>query len=886
MPRNDSQHSRWPLLCMVLIMLLTTRGYTRMDMPFSPQTFDVGTDTTWRDSHSTSLRMNGHYIAGPTEGQNYKTWLRDLRTYRDQVRAGMLSNTITMNYKGVRSWVRLGIPEAKALKLTPGERLTIGLESRWLKGNNQLCFAFDWHRMSDDKKTGWSSVLSTIEIPTDGKWHTLTCSLVVPPCAADTLWLRPIAGMDATYDPTPGQIEIRRISYAPANREYNHALMENALDRSIYQREDLAWAAGAFTCHFTFMYDRSIYNPETKQYTLDAFLDDGVAEFGGYDAIILWPGYPRMGVDQRNQFDFHRDVPGGPTGLRELVRQAHERNIKAFIAYNPWDVGTRREGIVDDGALAELAAAAEIDGVFLDTMRAGAKSMRQALDSARPGIVLSPEGAPSVPQLSICNSSWAQWFSDPTPPGLLQLKWIEPRHLQYQIRRWDQDRQDEIATAFFNGSGMLVWENVFGVYNPWSWRDRHTWKRAVTILRHFQQLFVSDELTPFYPTHKDKLFAHCWQGDGIALFTLLNTGATIQHAPLLDYKPTGHMLYYDLWSGKQLPAPDLVQRGKSNRRLKGSVDHIGCLLAIERSRVDASLKQILEQQRREAEIQPPETDTRNSAKSVVVPDPVQPTTPHRTITSPVGMVFVKGERLHTNLRHMRRECGCYPDQGTPKNEWQRFLWGDPFKEELVHSIGPLQMKPFFIDEAEVTNAQYKTFMQDSGYCPFYPDNFLKHWPNGEMPPQLADHPVVYVDLDDARAYAAWAGKRLPGEYEWQLAAQGTDGRKWPWGSEFDADRCNQSGQTTPVHSHPGGRSPSGCYHMAGNVWEWTESFRDDGHTRFVMIRGGSYFDAKGSGWFVQGGPQPCDSHAKFLLMWPGLDRCATVGFRCVIDAQR
>jgi formylglycine-generating enzyme required for sulfatase activity len=144
---------------------------------------------------------------------------------------------------------------------------------------------------------------------------------------------------------------------------------------------------------------------------------------------------------------------------------------------------------------------------------------------------------------------------------------------------------------------------------------------------------------------------------------------------------------------------------------------------------------------------------------------------------------------------------------------------------------------------------------------------------------------VYVDIDDARAYAAWAGKRLPTEAEWQCAAQGDDGRKWPWGNEFDAARCNTTGdRTLPVRSLPEGRSPSGCYHMAGNVWEWADSEYSDGHTRFVMIRGGSYFDAKTSGWYIRGGPQPCGHHVKFIRMWSGLDRCATVGFRCVADA--
>jgi formylglycine-generating enzyme required for sulfatase activity len=248
------------------------------------------------------------------------------------------------------------------------------------------------------------------------------------------------------------------------------------------------------------------------------------------------------------------------------------------------------------------------------------------------------------------------------------------------------------------------------------------------------------------------------------------------------------------------------------------------------------------------------------------------------------MALVPAGSVRMDLSHQRRECGCYPDPGTPPERWREFLWGAPFDGTLEHHVGPVRLPAYFIDRHEVTNGEYARFLEATGYRPHCATNYLKHWQGGRPPPDLGQHPVVYVDLDDARAYAQWAGKRLPTELEWHRAAQGDDGRVWPWGDTSEAGRCNgPSRGTSAVGAFPGGRSPFGCDDMAGNVWEWTESERSDGHTRFCILRGGSWFRAAGSVWYTPGGPQANTSHTKFILMYPGLDRCSTIGFRCVKD---
>jgi len=230
------------------------------------------------------------------------------------------------------------------------------------------------------------------------------------------------------------------------------------------------------------------------------------------------------------------------------------------------------------------------------------------------------------------------------------------------------------------------------------------------------------------------------------------------------------------------------------------------------------------------------------------------------------MILVPGGRYYYQATHRFREGGF-----------------------ILFDEGPryTEMGSFYMDRYEVTNAQFKEFLDATGYQPAVAHNFLRHWPRdsaGRMaiPPGLADHPVVWVNLEDARDYAAWAGKRLPSDIEWQRAAQGDDGRKWPWGNEFDPAKCNSDTPgTTPVDAYPANVSPFGVGDMVGNVWEWIDVQLSDGWNRWCLIRGGSYYNARGSMWYVEGGAQPVHHHHKFLLMNPSLDRCGTIGFRCV-----
>ena len=189
----------------------------------------------------------------------------------------------------------------------------------------------------------------------------------------------------------------------------------------------------------------------------------------------------------------------------------------------------------------------------------------------------------------------------------------------------------------------------------------------------------------------------------------------------------------------------------------------------------------------------------------------------------------------------------------------------------------------------MTNAQFKKFLDTTRYHPQDDLNFLRDWKNGTYPEGWANKPVTWVSIEDARAYAQWAGKRLPHEWEWQYAAQGADGRVYPWGNNWDAtavpapDKGRSMRGPDDVHAHPRGASPFGVEDLVGNVWQWTDEYVDD-HTRSGILRGGSYYQPQGSHWYF---PQAykLTEHGKYLLMAPSKDRSGAVGFRCAVDAE-
>lgn len=593
-------------------------------------------------------------------------------------------------------------------------------------------------------------------------------------------------------------------------------------DGSTYGKPEFAWMQSCFAFGKVMIFDRQFVDPLTGEFKVDAWLDWMEADFGGLDALILWQAYPRIGIDSRNQFDHYREVPGGLRGLEKLIDKLHARGVKAGLAYNPWDTGTQREGKTDAEVLAELVSEAGFDGIFLDTLPSGGHDLRTEVDKVRPGVVLESELALPVEAIPSHHASWGQWFNDSNAPGVLRNKWFEQRHMIHMIRRWDLDHTGEMQMAWMNGAGMFIWQNIFGSWNGWNDRDRGILRSMLPIQRRFAAHFSHGEWTPLVETSTSGLYASSWLLGDTTLWTAVNRHSKAIDGFIQSASSDGAIRLFDLVRGLELDHGhlELAPRG------------IGALLALPASRVDSDFKSFLAKQ----------AERHGSAAAEsrrIEPMPIRMRF-DKSSTSKLPHGFNEIKPGHRTLvsKFRVRECGEYGYgvfmyQAFPGLHLDRLIE----REVQVGHVG--------VAKEPVTNAEFLQFIESAKYKPKDPANFLRHWLNGRPVSGDEGKPVVFVDLDDARAYAKWAGLRLPTEDEWQVAA-------------------TENGWV--VH-----------------CWNWTESEHGDGHTTFSILKGGCDWEAKGSGWYFDSGHREADWSAKIIHFWPRLDRSETIGFRCAVD---
>ena len=696
-----------------------------------------------------------------------------------------------------------------------------------------------------------------------------------------------------------------------------------AYNGSVYD-DFLHWSERMFVAPQSHVYDQYLFNSTTGQWTVDVFLADLTTRYGGIDGVLLWGTYPNMGVDERNQYQItFDDLPGGMPALQSLVNQFHERGVRVGFPYNPWDIGTTPSNASDNAMLAVLSATADSDFVNGDTMCCIPEAFWNSTVSAGQPLAYQPEGETTIFALPWTKMGWGESdeYSEATVPPVSVSKWLERRHLTQIVDRWATDHTIDILVAFFNGIGFVSWENVWGIWNGLSDRDAESVRRYGALESFLAPYLVSENWVPYTilssAASSVGVYASTWPSPaGVAFpnpstaWTIVNMNTTVNvSGPILPVpcSPAPAALYYDVYGGVPLP---VVSSGDEECALNVTVEAGGfrAIIAISTDDSPASnttFTSFLSTMEGMTSL----ALALYSSAVTILPQTMADNGATPPSPDPSGMVLLPAnnswlfEVQGTEIEGQFLAAGCDV----------QFPW-EPLPV-VVHSH-VINFPTLLIDMYPVTNAQYSAFLNESGYAPTDAHNFLLDWGGSTSPPPGYDNkPVTWVDFTDATAYCNYYGKRLPNDWEWQRAAQGDDGRTFPWGDTLDWSNIppQANGRTRPpppdVGSYPQGASPFGMQDAMGLVWQWTNAFADI-HTHSGLVRGGSYYRpimSYAPGWYfpnlrndtTQGDLALFDAllcfnaylgvlvtvatHNKLLTMAPSYDRHGTVGFRCAAD---
>jgi len=642
---------------------------------------------------------------------------------------------------------------------------------------------------------------------------------------------------------------------------------------SRYELPALKWTQSSFMQPQMMVQDRFLYDPVTQRYTVDRYVDDTVKRYGGIDAVLVWPTYPNMGIDNRNQHDLVRSMPGGAAGVHHMVADFHRRGVRVLFPMMMWDQGTRDPGKSWPDAIAALMAEIGADGINGDTQDGVPRPFAEAAEHIGHPLAFQPEGGPHDEAVSYDVLTWGQ-YKFPFAPRVDRYKWLETRHMVNISDRWNRDKTDDLQFAFFNGIGWESWENIWGIWNGITPRDGEATRRVATIERGVAPFLVSKDWEPFFPMLRFGAFASRWPLGEETLWTIINRNEYNIAAREMELPFQEGMHYFDLYHGVEL-APE--RRGdKAVLTFSLAAKDYGAVLRTRLPLTDNASSLMATMKTMTATPLSSFSDKR----TILLQQMVEIARTKPASGTPDGMVRIPEADFLFKVQGI--EIEGFDDIGVDV----QYPWEDSprrYHEHVVH------VKPFWMDKYPVTNAEFKKFLDTTHYQPKDDLNFLRDWQNGTYPEGSGDKPVTWVSLEDARVYAASAGKRLPHEWEWQYAAEGPDGRLYPWGNQWDASAvpAPDKGRTMrgpeAVSAHPKGASPFGVMDLVGNVWQWTDEFLDE-HTRAGILRGGSNYRPQGSIWYF---PQAykLTEHGKLLMMSPSMDRSGALGFRCVEDAQ-
>ena len=279
----------------------------------------------------------------------------------------------------------------------------------------------------------------------------------------------------------------------------------NRYDLRKYFKPKQRWIQKNYLQHFTFAYGKEAFEYKNTKFKINKIIKEG-KEFGGYDSIIFWHQYPRLGLDKTNQWELYRYLPEDYKSIKNIVDECHVNNIKFFIPFKPWDVRSNESLDKHAQSLEKFIHKTNIDGFFLDTMSALPESFL-SIQKKYPSFEFCSEGTPKEQrQIEQLTSSWDQ-IGDIRRNYKVEVeanmfRFVFPEHPLNLVSRWSvgSDKDSIIKRAAFNGTGLVIWQDVFGCWLPFSKKQKQLIKQLKKILVKFHDLFFGNNSIPLIDT--------------------------------------------------------------------------------------------------------------------------------------------------------------------------------------------------------------------------------------------------------------------------------------------------------------------------------------------------------------------------------------------------
>jgi hypothetical protein len=341
-------------------------------------------------------------------------------------------------------------------------------------------------------------------------------------------------------------IVMRLYTSSKGRNDIFHLWKENTrgrYDLRKYFQPQNTWIKKNYITHFSFAYGKETFNYKKIQFNIKKIVKDG-KEFGGYDSLIFWHQYPRLGLDNTNQWDLYKYLPEEYKSIKKIVKECHKSGIKFFIPFKPWDVRSNESLDYHAKSLENFITKTNIDGFFLDTMSSLPESFLR-IQKKFPSFEFASEGTPKEQrQIEQLTSSWDQ-IGDIRRNYKVEVeanmfRFVFPEHPLNLVSRWSvgSDKDSIIKRAAFNGTGLVIWQDVFGCWLPFSKKQKQLIKKLKNVLDKFHDIIFGSNSVPLIETLSNGLICNQFSNNSNQkIFAIYNFTNKNIKGPLFALEP-------------------------------------------------------------------------------------------------------------------------------------------------------------------------------------------------------------------------------------------------------------------------------------------------------------------------------------------------------------